>query len=225
LFCSFFTIYIGVIIPPPDIRAVVDKTAQFVAKNGKLFEEKIMNSAEGQTSKFNFMKIYDPYHAYYEMKIREYEEGTVTTTATVAATGYTFTQYNHSFNTLLTYTGNNSTASATTASVPTNKPENNVTKQVATSAKASITTPIARFALNKTLDTPDPLEFLLSHPNGITPLDVDVIKLSAQYCAINGREFLAALASKGIHSLIAYIITYSLTYLLTHSFRNKKSSI
>lgn len=26
---------IGVILPPPDIRAIVDKTAQFVAKNGK----------------------------------------------------------------------------------------------------------------------------------------------------------------------------------------------
>ena len=26
---------IGVIQPPPDIRAIVDKTAQFVAKNGK----------------------------------------------------------------------------------------------------------------------------------------------------------------------------------------------
>lgn len=25
---------IGVILPPPDIRAIVDKTAQFVAKNG-----------------------------------------------------------------------------------------------------------------------------------------------------------------------------------------------
>lgn len=27
---------IGVILPPPDIRAIVDKTAQFVAKNGEL---------------------------------------------------------------------------------------------------------------------------------------------------------------------------------------------
>jgi hypothetical protein len=26
---------IGVILPPPDIRAIVDKTAQFVAKNGE----------------------------------------------------------------------------------------------------------------------------------------------------------------------------------------------
>ena len=27
---------IGLIIPPPDIRAIVDKTAEFVAKNGAL---------------------------------------------------------------------------------------------------------------------------------------------------------------------------------------------
>lgn len=26
---------VGVILPPPDIRAIVDKTAQFVAKNGE----------------------------------------------------------------------------------------------------------------------------------------------------------------------------------------------
>jgi len=60
----------GIIIPPPEIRAVVDKTAQFVARNGKSFENKILNSGEGKTSKFNFMKPYDPYHAYYEFKIR-----------------------------------------------------------------------------------------------------------------------------------------------------------
>jgi len=49
----------GLIIPPPEIRAVVDKTAQFVAKNGKSFENKILNSGEGKTAKFNFMKAYD----------------------------------------------------------------------------------------------------------------------------------------------------------------------
>lgn len=60
----------GVIIPPPDIRAVVDKTAQFVAKNGKAFEQRILGSGEGKTAKFNFMKINDPYHGYYEQRIR-----------------------------------------------------------------------------------------------------------------------------------------------------------
>jgi splicing factor 3A subunit 1 len=61
---------VGVIIPPPEIRAVVDKTAQFVAKNGKSFEQRILSSSEGKTAKFNFMKEFDPYHAYYEFKIR-----------------------------------------------------------------------------------------------------------------------------------------------------------
>ena len=62
----------GLIIPPPEIRAVVDKTAEFVAKNGKNFEEKILTTKD---KKFNFMKVHDPYHAYYEFKIREFEEG------------------------------------------------------------------------------------------------------------------------------------------------------
>ena len=60
----------GVIIPPPEIRAVVDKTAIFVARNGKSFEQRILGSSEGKTAKFNFMKDFDPYHAYYEFKIR-----------------------------------------------------------------------------------------------------------------------------------------------------------
>jgi splicing factor 3A subunit 1 len=51
----------GLIFPPPDIKAVVDKTAAFVAKHGKTLEEKI--------AKFNFMKPLDPYHAYSEHKI------------------------------------------------------------------------------------------------------------------------------------------------------------
>ena len=61
---------VGVIIPPPEIRAVVDKTALFVGRNGKSFEQRILSSSEGQTAKFNFMRPFDPYHAYYEMKIK-----------------------------------------------------------------------------------------------------------------------------------------------------------
>jgi splicing factor 3A subunit 1 len=60
----------GLIIPPPDIRAIIDKTAIFVAKNGSSFEQKILNSAEGKTAKFNFMRPFDPNHAYYEYKIK-----------------------------------------------------------------------------------------------------------------------------------------------------------
>tara|TARA_B100000795_G_scaffold40437_1_gene26566 strand:+ start:89 stop:286 length:198 start_codon:yes stop_codon:yes gene_type:complete len=32
----------GVLQPPPDIKSVVDKTAQFVARNGPEFEQRIL---------------------------------------------------------------------------------------------------------------------------------------------------------------------------------------
>lgn len=164
----------GIIIPPPDIRAVVDKTAQFVARNGKSFEARISNSAEGKTAKFNFMKPFDPYHAYYESKINEFEQSL-------------------------------------------NKPKDNIVKeeikpkpieeeikqkvissdlQKSTSKKASLTTPIARFAMNKPKEASHPFEFSVGHPTGLTAVDVEIIKLTAQYTALNGRDFLGGLAQR-----------------------------
>jgi splicing factor 3A subunit 1 len=65
----------GVIRPPPEIRAVADKTALFVAKNGRAFEQRILNSEKGKTPKFAFLHATSPFNAYYEQKIRFYEEG------------------------------------------------------------------------------------------------------------------------------------------------------
>lgn len=168
----------GVIIPPPDIRAVVDKTAQFVARNGKSFEERILASSEGKTAKFSFMKISDPYHAYYEHKIREFEEGIQAETSNNTASS-------------------SSSSSAPSALNPSQASEAQTTSTTSTTTvKASITTPIARFAMNKPTEAPHEFEFSLGHPSGITALDLDIIKLAAQYTAVNGREFLAGLAQK-----------------------------
>ena len=173
----------GVIIPPPEIRAVVDKTASFVAKIGKSFEQRVLNSAEGQTPKFNFMKPFDPYHAYYEMKIREGEQllagGPVAAPAeeSKAPAGVEETKNSSDSNT------NADTKAASKASV-------------ATAAKATILNPIAQLAQTKPTEAPPELEFIVaqSRPAGLTALDLDIIKLAAQYTAVNGREFLATLA-------------------------------
>jgi splicing factor 3A subunit 1 len=159
----------GVIIPPPEIRAVVDKTAQFVARNGKSFETKILSSGEGKTAKFNFMKSYDPYHAYYELKIREFEEGKQVIK-------------------------NSSTPAAATET--NDKAPQQVAQQVQATMKASFTSPIARFAMNKPTEPPEQFEFTSGLPLGLSTLDVDVIKLTAQYTALNGREFLSGLAHR-----------------------------
>lgn len=65
---------IGVIVPPPDIRAILEKTAAFVAKNGTEFEKRILAN-EASNVKFNFLKPGDPYHAYYQHKVVELREG------------------------------------------------------------------------------------------------------------------------------------------------------
>jgi splicing factor 3A subunit 1 len=63
----------GLIRPPPEIRVVADRTALYVAKNGRTFETRILNSAKGQTPKFAFLHTTSPFHAYYEDRIQHYE--------------------------------------------------------------------------------------------------------------------------------------------------------
>ena len=65
----------GIIRPPPDIRVVADKTAMFVAKNGRAFEQRILGSAKGKTPKFAFLQPTSPFHAYYEDRIKHFSEG------------------------------------------------------------------------------------------------------------------------------------------------------
>ena len=62
---------IRVIIPPPEIKAVVDKTAAYVAKNGQSFESLIMK-VEASNPKFNFLRHDDdPYRPYYNQKLED----------------------------------------------------------------------------------------------------------------------------------------------------------
>eukprot|EP00127_Corallochytrium_limacisporum_P003298 Clim_evm147s147 gene=Clim_evmTU147s147 len=62
------------IYPPPNIRAAVDKTAEFVARNGPQFEEKI-RSTDVTGKKFRFLDAEDPYHDYYQHMIHEFRTG------------------------------------------------------------------------------------------------------------------------------------------------------
>eukprot|EP01035_Chromulina_nebulosa_P019805 gene19805-25747_t len=167
----------GVIVPPPDIRAVVDKTATFVARNGKSFEQKILNSAEGKTAKFNFMRPFDPYHAYYEQKIREVEEGKEIS--------------NPQENSAIAVLRNSEQASSS-------QTFNSLQSQSisTTTMKATFINPLAKLSMVKPTEAAIDLEFSLGHPSGLSALDFDIIKQTAQYTAINGRDFLGGLAQR-----------------------------
>jgi len=158
----------GLIRPPPDIRVIVDKTALFVARNGKSFESRILSSAEGQSAKFSFMKSNDPYNAYYEFKIRECEENG----------------------------GELKVEAAVVLSAAVDAPKKT---QAATTTvkKAPTATPTARALKGVDVTVaPRPLTFKLPHPTTVSPVDADVIKLTAQFTAASGRQFLSGLAQR-----------------------------
>eukprot|EP00930_Biecheleria_cincta_P078129 TRINITY_DN6552_c0_g1_i1.p1 TRINITY_DN6552_c0_g1~~TRINITY_DN6552_c0_g1_i1.p1 ORF type:complete len:703 (-),score=210.82 TRINITY_DN6552_c0_g1_i1:76-2184(-) len=66
---------VGLIYPPPDIRGVIDKTAQFVAKCGEGFEQRVLR--EQNHTKFAFLLPNNPYRPYYEHKVKEFKTGIV----------------------------------------------------------------------------------------------------------------------------------------------------
>jgi splicing factor 3A subunit 1 len=68
--------------------------------------------------------------------------------------------------------------------------------QTTAAAKATISTPLARFALMKVTEPPAAMEFSAGHPSGLSSLDMDIMKLAAQYTALNGRDFLSGLAQR-----------------------------
>lgn len=57
---------IGVLCPPPELRAIIEKTASYVLKNGKEFED-ILRTKNDQ--RFIFLQYTDPYYKYYTFKL------------------------------------------------------------------------------------------------------------------------------------------------------------
>ncbi|KAI0831079.1 Pre-mRNA splicing factor PRP21 like protein-domain-containing protein [Trametes gibbosa] len=66
----------GLILPPPELKSVIDRTAQFVARsaNPPQFEDKIRENQRGDP-KFAFLNPADPYHAYYRHRMDKIARG------------------------------------------------------------------------------------------------------------------------------------------------------
>ncbi|KAI3800104.1 hypothetical protein L1987_35412 [Smallanthus sonchifolius] len=61
---------IGITIPPPDIRSMVDKAARFVASIKPRLEKIIAKNAGMR--KYTFLNAADPHHAYYQHRLSEF---------------------------------------------------------------------------------------------------------------------------------------------------------
>ncbi|KAL6567172.1 hypothetical protein OROGR_000840 [Orobanche gracilis] len=161
------TKHIGVIHPPPDIRNIVDKTAQFVAKNGPEFEKRIVANNEGN-AKFDFLRAPNPYHAYYERRLSEARAQ------------------------------NQSSAQQQLLQPDEPAPESADTVTAANANDASTKPdPSAQFRpVHKVLEPPEAEQYTVRLPDGITGEELDIVMLTAQFVARNGKSFLTGLTSR-----------------------------
>ncbi|KMQ90146.1 splicing factor 3 subunit 1 [Lasius niger] len=168
---------VGIIYPPPEYRPgsgstlfarrmmvisslcrnsdIVDKTASFVARNGPEFESRIRQNELGNP-KFNFLNFGDPYHAYYQHKVKEFKEGK----------------------------GQEPTVGSTpgkTVNLTAHQKQQEILKQVEQPFVPK--------------DPPVEFEFIADPPS-ISALDLDIVKLTAQFVARNGRQFLTNLMNR-----------------------------
>jgi splicing factor 3A subunit 1 len=160
---------IGIIHPPPDIRTIVDKTAQFVSKNGPEFEKRIIANNAGN-AKFNFLNASDPYHAYYQHRLSEFRAQNLS-----------------------------SAQQPTDSAVPDLLPSAPAADgNEAAAAKVDLS---AQFKpVRKVLEPPEAEQYTVRLPEGITGEELEIIKLTAQFVARNGKSFLTGLTSREINN-------------------------
>ncbi|KAK6919634.1 SWAP/Surp [Dillenia turbinata] len=166
---------IGIIHPPPDIRNIVDKTAQFVAKNGPEFEKRIIANNAGN-AKFNFLNASDPYHAYYQHRLSEFR-------AQNQSSGQQQQQ---------------PTAQPSDSSAAESAPSGPPADGNEEAAKPDV---VSQFKpVKKVLEPPEAEQYTVRLPEGITGEELDIIKLTAQFVARNGKSFLTGLTSREINN-------------------------
>jgi splicing factor 3A subunit 1 len=78
----------GVVLPPREIRNILEKTAGYVARNGAVFEDRIRDK-ESSNPKFSFLNESDAYNAFYQWRLNEIRSGRGTAIAAGRAEGVT----------------------------------------------------------------------------------------------------------------------------------------
>lgn len=164
---------VGIIIPPPEIKAVIDKTAQYVAKNGAAFEKKILET--NSSDKFAFLQDDHPFNPYYKRLIDEYFRGAEDEMRDEDEDDDEQPQQQ---------------ADDTTMDIE------QLTEPIITqiiSKKADV-----QFKPSREKPTKDPLTYVydLSVPPTMTAVEFDIIKLMAQYVAKNGKQFLYQISAR-----------------------------
>lgn len=185
---------IGMIIPPPETKKIIDKAAALVAKYGKDLEDKMKND---QSPLFSFLKDNDPYNNYYQQRIIQYKEELHKAELEDEKVKEQTEEGSSSMNKnqFLNKKRENDTP------LPQNQKKGSRLQDELRSLLnlnlSSLSKPSNTSLQNEIKDAkpPKPDQFSISHPN-IQSLDMDIIKITAQFVARNGQKFLSELSER-----------------------------
>lgn len=183
-----YTAETGIIIPPTEIKLVAERTADFVRRVGTQFEAEIMQR-NAKNKKFSFLQPASPYYAYYQQLLKQGSEGVAQAVA-------------------------NGTLNIESTATIAEKAQEAAEKPKAAKKKKKVLTLNERLQdyINTAKVVPQPEEaegaaepqpfampvdkFSIKVPDMFAPVDIEIIKLTAQFVSRNGRNFLAGLSQR-----------------------------
>jgi len=164
---------VGLIVPPLDVRLVLEKTAEAVSKKPAL--EAVIKQRCATQPKFSFLFESDPYHPYYKSKLTSPSTPSTTTPPSTPSTPAKPAVSS------LTDDAKTSIAAASTSAGPVVS-KLRLLRSKGESLKKDPVKPPPENVYTISLPTPPP-----------SALELDVIKLTAQFVAQNGEEFQGSL--------------------------------
>lgn len=169
----------GVVVPP-DVEKIIEKTAVYVAKNGSSFEARVLEMNRNNP-KFNFLLDNDPLHGYYLQVLQE-KRRYFAVPPTAPSPG----------------TGNSVDHSIVPGGSEPNIRGESIAEAAPAVSKAKLSERKAQAARPVPTQPPPEDVFTANVPEEPlpTPVDVEIMKLTAQFIARNGRSFLQELHSK-----------------------------
>eukprot|EP01121_Diplochlamys_sp_Union-15-3_P022121 TRINITY_DN9320_c0_g1_i1.p1 TRINITY_DN9320_c0_g1~~TRINITY_DN9320_c0_g1_i1.p1 ORF type:complete len:683 (-),score=164.86 TRINITY_DN9320_c0_g1_i1:23-2071(-) len=167
----------GIFVPPPEVKNIIDKTAEFVARNGANFEAKIKKH-EVDNPRFAFLKVGNPHYAYYQQKVRDIRiaEGIPDPAVEKSIKDVAMEKLKLKKRLL-----GEEDPTAENGEALSNNPKLQDAKQ--------------KLTFEQNLEPPPPEEWVIEAPK-ISALDLDIMKLVAQFVARNGRPFQMGLVSR-----------------------------
>eukprot|EP01135_Chromosphaera_perkinsii_P006041 Nk52_evm1s385 gene=Nk52_evmTU1s385 len=180
---------VGIIIPPPEYKAVIEKTASFVGRVGVAFEERI-RANPAQSAKFNFLNAGDPYHKYYRLKVKEASGGGSAGSGEVEGANAEQRATKEPARDITTGEQVNQSGQNDDAVKAVEEEANHMGER-----KEAAEVSIEKAQKPPSVERPQDWEFLVNSPS-MSALDMDVLKLTAEFVAKNGRQFLNQLVQK-----------------------------